>query len=70
MQLVHRTLSHEGPNGARVAEVAKRYGFDGLGRFSGNYRELFGESPSSTLRRSLDPGMPHLVPGRLPVKLV
>ena len=36
---------------ARVAEVAGRWGFDHLGRFAGEYRRSFGESPSETLRR-------------------
>ena len=35
-----------------VTEVATRFGFRELGRFSGEYRERFGESPSETLRRS------------------
>lgn len=33
-----------------VSEVACRYGFDDLGRFSLRYRRVFGESPSETLR--------------------
>lgn len=36
-----------------VAETAVKYGFDHLGRFSRDYRELFGESPSETLRRKV-----------------
>jgi AraC-like DNA-binding protein len=35
-----------------VAEVARRCGFSHLGRFAGEYRSRFGESPSETLRRS------------------
>lgn len=34
-----------------VAEVALRWGFNHLGRFSADYRRSFGESPSDTLRR-------------------
>jgi AraC family ethanolamine operon transcriptional activator len=37
---------------ATVAEVAFRFGFSDLGRFSGYYRSLFGENPSDTLRQS------------------
>lgn len=35
-----------------VAEVAFRQGFSDFGRFSSYYRNLFGENPSETLRRS------------------
>ncbi|HKT58378.1 MAG TPA: helix-turn-helix transcriptional regulator [Microbacterium sp.] len=34
-----------------VTEVARRWGFVNLGRFAGDYQELFGEKPSRTLRR-------------------
>lgn len=33
-----------------VTEVALEYGFSHLGRFSSEYKQLFGESPSETLR--------------------
>jgi transcriptional regulator GlxA family with amidase domain len=32
-----------------VTEVALRWGFSHIGRFSGAYRQLFGELPSQTL---------------------
>jgi adenylate cyclase len=35
-----------------VTEIAARYGFHHLGRFSTEYRRRFGEHPSSTLRRA------------------
>lgn len=34
-----------------VQEVAARWGFWHLSRFASDYRTLFGESPSQTLRR-------------------
>ena len=37
--------------GARVTDVALRAGFTHTGRFAAAYRERFGESPSTTLRR-------------------
>lgn len=36
---------------ASVTQVALRFGFGNLGRFAVEYRRLFGESPSHTLRR-------------------
>ena len=37
--------------GERVADIATRWGFTHLGRFSASYQELFGERPSDALRR-------------------
>jgi AraC-like DNA-binding protein len=39
------------PDVPSVASVALRWGFAHLGRFSADYKERFGESPSETLRR-------------------
>ncbi|MFS2029548.1 MULTISPECIES: helix-turn-helix transcriptional regulator [unclassified Curtobacterium] len=39
------------PKRVTVAEVALSWGFNHLGRFSGYYAEVYGESPSQTLRR-------------------
>jgi AraC-like DNA-binding protein len=38
---------------SRVTDIANHHGFSELGRFSVQYRELFGESPKVTLRRNL-----------------
>ena len=35
----------------RVTDVALRYGFFQMGRFAVEYRRIFQESPSQTLRR-------------------
>jgi AraC-like DNA-binding protein len=35
---------------ANVGEIASRYGFSEPGRFAINYRMVFGETPSTTLR--------------------
>jgi adenylate cyclase len=40
-----------GANGTSVTEVAIRFGFNHFGRFSAQYRQCFGERPSTTLRR-------------------
>jgi transcriptional regulator GlxA family with amidase domain len=39
-----------------VTQVAMRFGFRELGRFAVDYRAMFGESPSQTLRRTTEPG--------------
>jgi AraC-like DNA-binding protein len=47
---VHSILRRCEP-GTTIAAVASNHGFVNLGRFSADYCELFGEYPSSTLRR-------------------
>ncbi|MGY4817371.1 helix-turn-helix domain-containing protein [Pseudomonas chlororaphis subsp. piscium] len=47
----HRELLSRGPDETTVAEVAMRWSFWHLGRFSSSYRALFKELPSETLRR-------------------
>jgi transcriptional regulator GlxA family with amidase domain len=37
---------------ATVTEIAHSFGFSELGRFSVEYRQMFGESPSETLRQT------------------
>ncbi|MDQ0456380.1 AraC family transcriptional regulator [Rhizobium paknamense] len=50
LECVRRTLL-EAPPGSSVAEIAARWGFSHAGRFAVNYRQRFGESPSTTLKR-------------------
>ena len=54
MHLARRALRTAGPERKTVTEIATNYGFWELGRFSVAYRSLFGESPSTTLRRPSD----------------
>jgi AraC-like DNA-binding protein len=62
MQLVRRALWREEPDTTTVSEVVQRYGygFHELGRFAANYRAVFGELPSATLRYGSRPGMTNL----------
>ncbi len=50
-----RRLAAGGPDELSVAEVATDLGLWDLGRFAGRYRAIFGELPSSTLRRTNPP---------------
>lgn len=45
-------LLREDPGHRRVTDIASELGFSELGRFAVRYREMFGEKPSDTLRRS------------------
>jgi AraC-like DNA-binding protein len=55
MNLARNALSTADPSMSNVTDVATQYGFWQFGRFAGEYKSLFGESPSVTLRR-LRPG--------------
>ncbi len=58
MHLVRRGLLRADPSMATVTRLATDHGFWELGRFSVAYRNLFGESPSESLRRPPeDPGI-------------
>jgi AraC family ethanolamine operon transcriptional activator len=46
---VHTALLQNLPRTTTIAEIALQHGFLHLGRFSGEYRTMFGESPSQTL---------------------
>jgi AraC family ethanolamine operon transcriptional activator len=48
---VRRQLSHADPSLATIADVANHWGFWHMGQFAADYRRLFGELPSETLRR-------------------
>jgi AraC-like DNA-binding protein len=54
MHMARRTLLRADPQAATVTEVATKYGFWELGRFSVQYRALFGELPSVSLHRPPD----------------
>ena len=50
---VRRQLSHADPSSTRVVDVANHWGFWHMGQFAADYRRLFGELPSETLRREV-----------------
>jgi AraC family ethanolamine operon transcriptional activator len=45
----HTALLQSAPGVMTIAEVAMQHGFFNIGRFSGDYRTMFGEYPSQTL---------------------
>jgi AraC-like DNA-binding protein len=51
LNLVRAALRRADPATASIGAIAKQYGITELGRFSVAYRAIFGESPSTTLRR-------------------
>jgi len=63
VHLARRALGRADPATATVTEIATNYGFWELGRFSVAYRSLFGESPSSRLRRPPEHPRPQKIPG-------
>lgn len=54
LNLARRALRKTAVGEANVTDIATRFGFWQLGRFAVEYRSLFGESPSATLRRPPD----------------
>src|ERR1700730_10334527 len=56
---VHTELAANSPGSVTVTMVAGRWGFVHLGRFASQYRQLFGETPSETLRTRGAAGLPY-----------
>ncbi len=52
LNLVRSALVRNDPTIATIATIASNYGFSEPGRFATAYRAIFGEAPSTTLRRS------------------
>jgi AraC-like DNA-binding protein len=50
MQQARRALRQADPALTRVTDIATEYGFWELGRFAVKYHQIFGETPSATLR--------------------
>ena len=52
LNIVRQELKKSDPKQNTVSEVAFKWGFGHMGRFSAYYAELFGENPSTTLKNS------------------
>ena len=52
MHGVHRELQQRPPQSRCVTQAANTWGFSELGRFAGEYKQLFDELPSATLNRA------------------
>lgn len=52
MRRIREDLRSADANAETVTEIAMRWGFAHLGRFSTHYKKMFGESPSETLRNA------------------
>ena len=50
LNLVYRDLKHADAKYEKVSQIAQKWGFMHMGRFSKYYTELFGENPSETLK--------------------
>jgi transcriptional regulator GlxA family with amidase domain len=67
MHFARRALKQADPAIATVTQIAAEHGFWEFGRFSVQYRALFGEPPSASLRRR--PSTGQRVPRDSPLSL-
>ncbi|MCP3668125.1 MAG: AraC family transcriptional regulator [Gammaproteobacteria bacterium] len=53
----HRDLWHGDPSHKLVSDIANKWGFWHMGQFAADYKKLFGELPSDTLKGSVSTGV-------------
>jgi transcriptional regulator GlxA family with amidase domain len=53
MRLARRALRRANPHITRVTDIATEFGFWELGRFAVTYHQIFGETPSATLKAAI-----------------
>lgn len=51
LNIVRKALHKADPHQTKIQDIAHRYGFWHLGQFAADYKKLFEESPSETLRK-------------------
>lgn len=51
LKAIREVLRQGIPDSSSITRIAMNFGFDDAGRFAGYYRELFGELPSTTVKR-------------------
>lgn len=49
---IHRELWHSQQSNMEIRDIANRYGFWHMGQFAADYKKLFGELPSKTLKQN------------------
>ena len=52
LQTVHRALKTADPTNTNIIAIANQFGFWSMGHFSRDYKQMFGELPSATLRQA------------------
>jgi AraC family ethanolamine operon transcriptional activator len=50
MNNIHKYLRRADPQNTLISEIARQYGFWHMGKFSADYKKIFGELPSETLK--------------------
>ena len=52
LQTVHRALKTADPTNTNIIAIANQFGFWSMGHFSRDYKQMFDELPSATLKQN------------------